>query len=478
MLKAKWGGTTADTSGQEEVASGTAMDHGHYNPNGNAGQAEAQFIPGGSAGQAQAQFNQGFNPNGIPAQARPPRQPMNPEKRKRFIGIGVCAAAVAIVLIIIGVNASHTINLNKYVTITIDGYDSVGKATYDFDTDKFNEDYGKKIKYKKGSVSDTESKLMSAFGYDASDALLDSCVDASLDKTSGLSNGDKVTLKWDCDDKSAKQYFGYKLKYKDITEKVSGLKEAKKFDPFDGVDVTFSGIAPNGKAEVSGSSSEVSGISYSLDKTSGLSNGDKVTLSVTAGYSGDAIDYCIENYGMIPSPTTKEFTVSGLQSYLTSAKNLSDDDLNILKASAEDIIQTEINNDWEDPASLVEKKYIGTYFMNAKPDAYYWGSYNALYMIYKITDHLVYSSDNGSFDQNVEYYTYVEFDELQTDDDGKLDTNGLSGHLCSNNYSLETGVEDDWGFEKKFYYRGYQTLNDMKNDLKSSSYNFEENISE
>jgi len=48
----------------------------------------------------------------------------------------------------------------------------------------------------------------------------------------------------------AKENFNVKLKYSDIKHKVSELKEVDKFNPFDYVEVSFSGISPNVKVTI------------------------------------------------------------------------------------------------------------------------------------------------------------------------------------------------------------------------------------
>lgn len=461
------------------------MNNAQYNPQGNPNMGKAQYNPRGNF-QGQPQFNTGnpnpnmgqqFNqngqymPNGAPGQQRPPKQPLTPEQKKKYQKYGIfggIAAAALVVIIVIAYQASHTINLNKYTKVTVEGYDTVGKASYDFDYDKFDKDYGKKIKLKKSSSDyGWAQDLYSALGGSAADLLLDECVDCSLDKSTDLSNGDEVTLKWDCNDKEAKKYFGYTLKHKDIKQKVSGLKKAEKFDPFDGVDVTFSGSAPNGKAEISGSSSEVSGLTYQLDKNSGLSNGDKVTLSVNAGYSDDPIEYCIENYGKIPSSTTKEYTVSGLSSYLNSAKDLSEDDINTLKNYAETEMNKRITDSWGDYENLVSMDYIGTYLQKVKDGTSYYWYENSLCMVYKIVVNDAY----GDFNQDTTYYTYVYFKNVQTDADGKLVTTNMDYDLTSHTFTVDGGSH--W-----WYYYGYETIDDMKNNLVDSDYDLEENITQ
>ena len=44
--------------------------------------------------------------------------------------------------------------------------------------------------------------------------------------------------------------FGVKIKCSDVTYKVSGLTAVNTFDAFDGVEVEFNGISPDGSATV------------------------------------------------------------------------------------------------------------------------------------------------------------------------------------------------------------------------------------
>jgi len=144
---------------------------------------------------------------------------------------------------------STTVDLNKYMTIEVTGYDSRGTAKYTFDRKSFIEDYSDKIKINSKKSSDTAS-LGLMLDMSPAELLLDSCVKYELDKSKELSNGDVVTLKWNCEDNLAKENFNVKLKYSDIKHKVSELKEVDKFNPFDYVEVSFSGISPNVKVTI------------------------------------------------------------------------------------------------------------------------------------------------------------------------------------------------------------------------------------
>ena len=114
------------------------------------------------------------------------------------------------------------VELNNYITIDVGGYDSRGIATYSFDYDSFEKDYEGKIKVDPDCQYTDLGRMM---GKSSPELLLLICVSQSLDKTSGLSNGDTITLKWDCKDGWASQYYNCDLVYSDIRYTVYGLQE-------------------------------------------------------------------------------------------------------------------------------------------------------------------------------------------------------------------------------------------------------------
>lgn len=202
-----------------------------------------------------------------------------------------------------------TIDLNKYITIEADGYDSKGTATYTFDYDAFYEDFEDKIK---AETKDNEEVEVVCMLVDSdAEALLELCVLPELDETSGLSNGDKIVLEWDCDDEMAEKYFNCKLKYSDITYEVKGLEEIEEFNPFDYVEVSFEGISSKGIVVIKpdDSKSEMQYINFSVDKASGLTSGENVNITASLTCSEDSF---IEEYGAVLEKTDKIYTVEGL----------------------------------------------------------------------------------------------------------------------------------------------------------------------
>ena len=113
------------------------------------------------------------------------------------------AGAIVVVVLIVAVflpTKKTTINLNDYVTIKFSGYNTVGKATYEFDENAFCDDFEDKVKMKKNDKELKELQELYSYFSDniACELLLYSCVDGKLKETSGLSNGDTVKYKWNC----------------------------------------------------------------------------------------------------------------------------------------------------------------------------------------------------------------------------------------------------------------------------------------
>ena len=363
---------------------------------------------------------------------------------------------------------STTIDLNKYVTIEAEGYDSMGTLICTFDDKAFEKDYNGKIKANvKSSDGGTAAEIAMelAFGEEAVDVLLDCCVDYQLDKRSGLSNGDMVTLKWNCEDEDAKKYFNVQLKHSDIQYTVKGLTEVGTFDPFEYMSVEFSGASPAGTAAISQDYDriEMQYISFYADKNSRLSNGDKVT--VTASVQG-SIDSFVERFGMVPSPLSKEFTVEGLPAYVTSSSEIDTNTLNAMKQQAEDICTADWSSPLDETDILNGVTYVGNYFLSKKEGAH--GDENCIYLVYKI--------DAEYAGNSYPHYNFTKFSNIMVSENGSLTVD-------LNNYEIATRHYNT-GFKKYYsdiFYYGYETLDEMYKDCVLSqmdSYTFENNVAE
>lgn len=424
-----------------------------------------------------------------------PEEEMKLKKRNKIIGITVgIALALCLVIGVLSSIIKPSINLNNYLTITFEGYDTIGKAIVQFNRKKFESDYEKKLNAKTGKKSNNPSKyksketyLESLFeSYDSSSvsgSFLSNCVNGSLDKDSGLSNGDILTYSWDCNNEYALETYGYKLKYKDIKVEVKDLEETMTFDPFDGIDVVFEGIDPNGSASIEESPETlaVSDLNYEIDKRSGLSNGDTVTVTVTAYYYDDPINYCIENYGMIPFPIEKTYKVDGLNSYIATISEVSDNSLAEMKKQAKDVYNAGVAQNWSDDEELKSFDYIGNYLLVNKNSDYYGGSNNALYLVYKAKVKDKYSNDGKTYNETNDIYWYICFYNLLVDTDGETTVDIANYRTPGDRFMIDSGISSGWWSTKSWYYYGYQTLDELYKVVvtsNSESYKHEDNVDE
>ena len=93
-------------------------------------------------------------------------------------------------------SSTKTIDLNKYVKITTEGYDTLGRLDYTFDRDAFREDWQGKLSINTSKMSSEQKAMVKMLGETgAVDLFLSeniARVSLKEGKTSSLSNGDKV----------------------------------------------------------------------------------------------------------------------------------------------------------------------------------------------------------------------------------------------------------------------------------------------
>ena len=369
------------------------------------------------------------------------------KKLKVFLLFGF----VAVVMLALTGCGSSTINLNKYVTIEASGYNSVGTISYKFDEDALCKDYSGKIK-----VNSKNSAELAALGMSSGDSavalMLEFCVDYDLDKTTGLSNGDVVTLKWDCDDEQAKESFNCKLKYSDITYEVSGLKEAGSFNPYDYVKVSFSGTAPDGKVVITPDKNraEMQDIQFTADRETGLKNGDQITITAS---TKSAADDFVEKFGSVLGKSEETYTVEGLSQYVTDISNVPSDMYDKMDKQLQDVLKSDFAS-W-DGETLSKMELLGTYTITKKEsmsDAY--GDNNYIYFVYKV------SAKSSEPKGNYEYYWYGYYTNVIVLADGTCSVDLSSYKTPSTGWFSDEEVS--FGDDGPVYY-GYKDLDSLFN---------------
>ena len=386
-------------------------------------------------------------------------------------------------------NRTPTIDVSKYMTLSADGYNTVGKLNISFDTEKLEKDYGKQIttrfkKQMKNLKDDTYGlSSLTASLYDGyeTDLFAETCATGSADKTKNLSNGDVVTYTWDDNSDEAEEAFGVKVKYTDITYTVSGLASVNTFDAFDGVDVEFSGISPDGRATVNSlpTAAEAQGLYYTLDENSGLSNGDTVTLTVHS--NRDDFSDCIDKYGAMPQATEKTFTVEGLNEYVTSADTLSDSVLVSLQNQAEDVFKSYAAQRFSNGQTFKGMTYLGNYILTPKnKDS--WGDKDRIVLAYQVTVHHDYTSElNTTYDADDSFFWYITFNNVSKDADGNI-ASGLNDYDTPTTFvKIDSGVQK-YSFSSStetWEYYGYASLDSLYNAAVNQyveNYNHQDNV--
>lgn len=115
------------------------------------------------------------------------------------------ALAAVLALAVAGCGAKPvTVDPTPYLSVEFSGMSGEGTASWNFDSEGF----------------------AAACGDGVEDAAgLAACVDGSLDKAEGLSNGDTVTFQWNCDAETAQQEHNVVLAPEDVVFTVEGLDE-------------------------------------------------------------------------------------------------------------------------------------------------------------------------------------------------------------------------------------------------------------
>lgn len=397
-------------------------------------------------------------------------------EKKRIISASTLAIITAVFLCVllialtIGMMLKNkkTIVLDEYISIEASGYDGFGHARARIDWDAIEIDYGDKIAYSNQAIEKFGMELGVTKPIDE----LEECIDVELDRDSDLSNGDIIEYSCDIDEEIDK-YFNCKVKCSGGNYTVKNLEVVSEFDPFEGLNLSFYGISPNGEVDYDYAGVFLDKYDFVFDREVGLRNGDNVVVSL----KNMDMSYYAQTYGSIPRETSKSYSVMGLEEYLEKYNDATDDFKNMIKAEAEDSIYAYVANNYDESVSLKDLRYYGYIFGSAKDATYY---HNYIYPIYVG----VVSHSEGEFPET-EVYFPVEFADLIISD-GRItyeENNGIKGYsqidggwygtagyvraiacyseIVANNmddYSFECGDE----FEKYNQYKSIMKLEELE----------------
>ena len=364
------------------------------------------------------------------------------------------------------------LDLDKYVTLSFEGYDGYGKAVVQFDKDAYLKDYKKKIKLKK-SGNFLQDSLTQNYG--AEELLYDFYIDGRwvIEGASDgkLKNGDKVKFAWKLNQEELEENFKLKLSSKGQELDVQGLKEVKLFDAFQNLDIKFTGISPDGSVEWKGTGDMdgSKGYYFTVEPAMDLKNGDKVKIKIEPK-NPEAL---IQKYGMAPKEMEKEITVEGLPSYVDKAEDVSESLLQDMQKELTDKIQSQIANQGEQ-VSFVGAEYLGYYFLNAKSKSAF--EHNIIFPVMKVNVQI--NIPDKSYSAQHSYYFTGSFENIMDEGNGKItvDLNDMS--IPYHYASIDTGVTA-WFSTIKFNFSGFEDLNSLRNQCvsqKLDKYTVEETV--
>ncbi len=372
----------------------------------------------------------------------------------------IIAAAVLVVIVVGAVLVNikaHTININDYVSVEFDGYDTMGTATVVID-DEFWETLYKKAKFK-----DKEKLEKADFFdvyYDEGDYMADELykkIKYEVSPDEKLTNGDEVTVSWKVKTDTIKKNYGVRIKSEDKTFKVAELEEVKSFNPFDDIEVSFSGLDGSGEVEIEVTSeNEVYDyFSFYPSESYGLSAGDKITITFGSYYDEDTIsEMCAEKCGMVPEVLEQEYTVEGLGHYVSDVSELTEESLaDVIKDGKDKVVE---DANLSEAETINEVKYLGAYLLTSDDPT----EGNEVYLLYET--HVDLADPDSDATDSVTYFAFIEFVDVSINDEG----------VCAyrNNYgSLYNSFSYTASFDKNYYYYGYESVNEARKSLEDDA---------
>lgn len=239
------------------------------------------------------------------------RRRMTKQERTRQIYLRVCfvCALVAVLFTVLYVflnDASKTtIDLKDVTHITLTGFDGEGVLTATVDVDE-----------KYGAFYET--------------------VSVDFSKSSGLTNGDEVTISFNYDKNAAKTY-NLKVKASDMHYTVSGLVAAtpvSENDLFEGLDINFEGIAPLATASLDTSNTKFKDVvTYQIiDEKEYYDAGE--TIRVRAVFDAADLEKLDYKATVDSEECIKEYIVEDVDRYITDTDQITDEMMASLKKEA------------------------------------------------------------------------------------------------------------------------------------------------
>lgn len=282
--------------------------------------------------------------------------------QKNYIGFGALILVITMTIVgIIFANRYEKIDVEEIVKASFYGYDTVGEGNFYIDETKVPVE-----------LQNTISITPEYVGF--------------------LTNGDEVEISVSYDNSIAKEY-GIEFVGENITITVSGLTELIEVNPFDGLSLNIDGISPYATVSFvyNGNNEYISTQNFVVVDNGYLKNGDEIAVEYRS-----AID--IAKYGYKITQDKMKYVVDGLDEYVSSFSDLSDEFVTELRQGAADTIISYTSANYSQFTAKSALEYVG-YVYNTRKEVSD-GNYNAVYIVYRS----FLSSELDQFEEQYIYY--------------------------------------------------------------------------
>ncbi len=321
-------------------------------------------------------------------------------------------------------NRPIKIPLDNFYQVEFTGEDGLGEGKLIFQKEDFEKNYLGKIK-RKGRHRKRNRGILgmvtNLFLKEAEKEIILSEVEYAvmqlpeLSEESQLENGDHVSLSCKEDLSWIEKSYNVKLLWEDKDLVVKGLYERTDVNPFDFLDVQFTGNSPQMRVELTlkNAPSWMELGDVNISKREGLASGDKIQVTFYQELTRKA-----EKEHIYFLETEKEYEVPKANAYWTSGKDIPGDTLKLLQAEFMDSLHREMTGgttgEYVD-LSGISVQYLGNYFLSRKEDGPVLG-HNRLFLLFEV--HVPLKLKDGSV-QNIQYCNGIEYQDLLMDQDGK-----------------------------------------------------------
>ncbi|MBQ4536924.1 MAG: hypothetical protein II994_04835 [Lachnospiraceae bacterium] len=214
------------------------------------------------------------------------------------------------------------------------------------------------------------------------------------------------------------------------------LTEASRpeINPFDYIEVSFSGTDGYGEliiTELVNEEIAVDEISFDVSRDDGLSVGEKVRITASS------TEYRLKEEVRI-------YTVEGLDEYIKSLDNLTQEEMDVIHVNAENEYGSRIA-ELKENNLLISYKPVKMFLITDEKQA------NALYDVYEFNVSTI------SGEQT--YYAVVEFRSIMLQKTEPLTIRCSWTDFSGDGYCLN---EDGWNYSERVYFYGYSSLDEVR----------------